>query len=90
MPRRANPKPRKFPELGFSLLLYLITSLLLVACSGYAHRDPNALTLLIESNPANLDPRFATDAQSQHLDGLLFSSLVERDAQMNRGRRPIR
>jgi peptide/nickel transport system substrate-binding protein len=82
MPRRANPKPRKFPELGFSLLLYLITSLLLVACSGYAHRDPNALTLLIESNPANLDPRFATDAQSQHLDGLLFSSLVERDAQM--------
>jgi peptide/nickel transport system substrate-binding protein len=40
------------------------------------------VTLLIESNPANLDPRFATDGQSQHLDGLLFSSLVERDDQM--------
>jgi peptide/nickel transport system substrate-binding protein len=37
---------------------------------------------LIESNPANLDPRFATDGQSQHLDGLLFSSLVQRDDQM--------
>jgi ABC-type transport system substrate-binding protein len=45
--------------------------------------DPSALTFLIESNPANLDPRFATDSQSQHIDGLLFSSLVERDDQMN-------
>ena len=33
--------------------------------------------------PANLDPRAGTDAQSQRLDGLLFSSLVERDASMN-------
>lgn len=46
------------------------------------HDTANDLTLLIESNPANLDPRFATDAQSQHLDGLLFDSLVERDDQM--------
>ena len=38
---------------------------------------------MIESNPANLDPRFATDGQSQHLDGLIFSSLVARDEQMN-------
>ena len=37
----------------------------------------------MESNPANLDPRFATDGNSQHLDGLLFDSLLERDAQMN-------
>jgi peptide/nickel transport system substrate-binding protein len=37
----------------------------------------------MESNPSNLDPRFATDGQSQHLDGLLFSSLVERDDEMN-------
>ena len=33
--------------------------------------------------PANLDPRIGTDAQSQHLGSLLFSSLLERDAQMN-------
>ena len=42
-----------------------------------------SVVLLIESNPANLDPRFATDGQSQHLDGLIFSSLVARDEQMN-------
>jgi hypothetical protein len=28
---------------------------------------------LIEANPVNLDPRFATDSQSQRLDGLLFN-----------------
>ena len=39
--------------------------------------------MLIEANPINLDPRFATDTQSQRIDGLLFSSLVERDEQMN-------
>jgi peptide/nickel transport system substrate-binding protein len=66
----------------FSLFRYLMTSLLLVACSSSAEKNPNAVTLLIESNPANLDPRFATDGQSQHLDGLLFSSLVQRDDQM--------
>ena len=41
------------------------------------------MVLLIESSPVNLDPRFATDGQSQHLDGLIFSSLVARDEQMN-------
>ncbi len=55
----------------------------LASCSRQAAQDPYSLTFLIESNPANLDPRFATDAQSQHIDGLLFSSLLERDEQMN-------
>jgi len=31
----------------------------------------------------NLDPRIGTDAYSAHLDGLIFSSLVAHDAQMN-------
>ena len=55
----------------------------LAGCSHTARADRTSLTLLIESNPTNLDPRFATDGQSQHLDGLIFSSLVERDEQMN-------
>jgi peptide/nickel transport system substrate-binding protein len=55
----------------------------LYGCSHFVVPDPNALTFLIESNPTNLDPRYATDAQSQHIDGLLFSSLLERDDQMN-------
>lgn len=33
--------------------------------------------------PINLDPRIGTDAQSQHLDGLIFDSLVSHDNQMN-------
>jgi peptide/nickel transport system substrate-binding protein len=55
----------------------------LSGCTRTALPDPSSLTLIIESNPANLDPRFATDAQSQHIDALLFSSRLERDNQMN-------
>jgi len=56
---------------------------LLAGCSRSTSPDPSALTFLLEANPTNLDPRYSTDAQSAHLDGLLFSSLLERDAQMN-------
>ncbi len=45
--------------------------------------DPGTVNFLIESMPVNLDPRIGTDAQSQDLDGLIFSSLVAYDAQMN-------
>lgn len=45
--------------------------------------DAGTVTFLIESAPTNLDPRIGTDAQSEHLDGLLFDSLLARDAQMN-------
>jgi peptide/nickel transport system substrate-binding protein len=68
--------------LATSLLLYVITSLFFAGCSRTSAPDPSTLTFLLESNPTNLDPRFATDAQSQHIDGLLFSSLLERDSQM--------
>jgi len=39
---------------------------------GGARAGRGEVVLLIESNPANLDPRFATDGQSQHLDGLIL------------------
>jgi ABC-type transport system substrate-binding protein len=54
----------------------------LIGC-GHKTLTPASLTFLLESNPANLDPRFATDAQSQRIDGLIFSSLLSRDDQMN-------
>jgi peptide/nickel transport system substrate-binding protein len=82
MPRRAS-RPANSLSSFTSLFLYFIASFFLGACSGHSHPDPSSLTLIIESNPTNLDPRFATDAQSQHIDGLLFSSLLERDNQMN-------
>ena len=65
-----------------SFLLCFITSFC-CSCSSNASTNPNTLTFLLESNPTNLDPRFATDAFSQRIDGLLFSSLLVRDAQMN-------
>lgn len=53
--------------------------LLLIGCHS-THRDPNTIVFLIESSPANLDPRIGTDVQSQRIDALLFDGLVARDA----------
>jgi peptide/nickel transport system substrate-binding protein len=52
---------------------------MLAGCSS-APRDPSTVVVLIESSPANLDPRIGTDAQSQRIDALLFDGLVARDA----------
>jgi peptide/nickel transport system substrate-binding protein len=54
--------------------------LFLTACRS-APRDAATLVFLIESSPANLDPRIGTDGQSEHIDELLFDGLVQRDAQ---------
>ncbi len=83
MPLRANRRQSHSVSFFASLLPCFLAAIFLTACSRSSHADPSSLTFLIESNPTNLDPRFATDAQSQHIDGLLFSSLLERDAQMN-------
>lgn len=65
-------------------VLYVISFLFLLTGCGHRNTyDPSSLTFLIESNPTNLDPRYATDSQSQRIDALLFSSLLERDDQMN-------
>ena len=71
-------------RLSFALLIHcLLTSLLLTACSRSAQSDPGTLVFLIETMPANLDPRIGTDAQSQRIHSLLFSGLLQRDANMN-------
>lgn len=51
--------------------------------SGGRVGEPGAVNFLIESMPTNLDPRIGTDAQSQHLDGLIYDGLVQLDSQMN-------
>ncbi|HEX4020567.1 MAG TPA: ABC transporter substrate-binding protein [Acidobacteriaceae bacterium] len=45
--------------------------------------DPNTVTVLIESSPTSLDPRVGVDAQSEHIDMLLFDSLVRKDTHFN-------
>src|SRR5437879_12744670 len=82
MLRRASHTISKFCLLITSSLPYFIASFCLASCSHSSHGDPFALTFLIESSPTNLDPRFATDSQSQRIDGLLFSGLLERENQM--------
>jgi peptide/nickel transport system substrate-binding protein len=87
-PRGARRRPesaarsrraREFPLVWLSL----IAALLFTGCYKAAPPAPGTLNFLIEFGPVNLDPRFATDAQSQNIDGLIFSSLVAHDAQMN-------
>jgi peptide/nickel transport system substrate-binding protein len=60
--------------------LFAITTLLVLIGCRSAPRDPRTVVFLIESSPANLDPRIGTDAQSQRIDALLFDGLVTHDA----------
>jgi len=70
---------------GCALLWFaLFLPALLSGCNNtHANDEPGTVNFLIESSPTNLDPRVGTDAQSEHLDGLIFNSLVAHDAQMN-------
>jgi peptide/nickel transport system substrate-binding protein len=83
MPRRASRPISTRRPFVTSILPYFIISFCFASCSNSSHSDPSFLTFLIESSPTNLDPRFATDSQSQRIDGLLFSGLLDRDNQMN-------
>ena len=60
--------------------MFALACLIAIAGCRSAPRDPRTVVFLIESSPANLDPRIGTDAQSQLIDALLFDGLVARDA----------
>src|SRR5260370_40147510 len=65
-----------------TLLAFIFLALIpfiVTACKS-KERDANTVVFLIESSPANLDPRVGTDGQSEHIDELLFDGLVARDA----------
>jgi peptide/nickel transport system substrate-binding protein len=62
---------------GFLLLLCAS----LFSCSKQP--DSHTLVVLIESSPANLDPRIGKDAQSERIDELIFDSLVRKDDHFN-------
>jgi len=53
----------------------------LLSCSQAP--DPNALVVIIESSPTNLDPRVGIDAQSERIGELLFDALLTRDKHLN-------
>jgi peptide/nickel transport system substrate-binding protein len=62
------------------LAIAVLACLLLITGCKSRPRDPNTVVFLIESSPANLDPRVGTDGQSEHIDELIFDGLVARDA----------
>jgi ABC-type transport system substrate-binding protein len=74
---RAKLGPR-FPCLAICAVLFL------AGCSSSGNsRDSSTVNVLIESMPVNLDPRIGTDAQSEHIDFLLFDNLLQRDAKLD-------
>jgi peptide/nickel transport system substrate-binding protein len=59
--------------------LLVLLAVLLLALSGCGNQRPpaNTVVMVIESSPTNLDPRVGLDAQSEHIDQLLFDALVK-------------
>jgi peptide/nickel transport system substrate-binding protein len=78
MRRRDN-----FTSLSAFVLTFAAFGSFLFGCNRTPAERPGTVTFLIETMPANLDPRIGTDARSQQIGGLLFSGLLERDATMN-------
>ena len=58
---------------------WLPLCLLALTLSCSQRPDPDTLVMIIESPPANLDPRVGTDAQSERIGELIFDSLLRRD-----------
>src|SRR5258706_7009221 len=63
--------------------LLLSALLFLSSCARTVVTEPGVVNFVIESMPTNLDPRIGSDGQSERIDGLIFDSLVELDAQRN-------
>jgi len=69
---------------SLALAAFLALVAFTIGCKTATLVTPSSVVnFLIESAPVNLDPRVGTDAWSQHLHDLIFSSLVAHDANMN-------
>ena len=69
---------------GVRIICGLLLGASLVATLSCSRRaDPNTLVMMIESSPANLDPRVGVDGQSERLDELMFDALLRRDEHFN-------
>ena len=61
----------------------IVAVLVCLAATCTRRPAPDELVMIIESSPANLDPRVGTDAQSERIDNLLFDPLLRRDEHFN-------
>lgn len=53
-----------------------LMALLFTACTGHFKTPSDTLVVALSSQPATLDPRFATDATGVRIGGLIFESLT--------------
>ncbi len=61
----------------------LVGAVVLAGCaSPKTSADSDTVGFLIEAAPTNLDPRIGADGYSEHIDGLIFSSLVGHNEKM--------
>src|SRR5438477_9777942 len=94
--RSCNPDPRRtkftlirsHSRLFAACLAFLRVSvspwwILLFCVSCTNHPDSNTVVMIIDSSPANLDPRIGTDGSSERIDQLMFDSLVSKDEHFN-------
>jgi ABC-type transport system substrate-binding protein len=69
---------------GVCLLALCVGALIPGGCArGRNSAEPDTVNVLIEQAPTNLDPRIGTDSISEHIDGLIFDSLVAHDQRLN-------
>ncbi|HEX5000158.1 MAG TPA: ABC transporter substrate-binding protein [Terriglobia bacterium] len=62
-------------------VIALFGTILLAACGAGPSSDPDTVTMAIDTGPTTLDPRVGTDAASERLTQLMFSSLVKKNEQ---------
>jgi peptide/nickel transport system substrate-binding protein len=64
---------------------FCISFVALLCLSGCQRvlRDPNTVSVLIESSPNSLDLRIGVDAQSERIGSLIFDSLLRKDDHFN-------
>jgi ABC-type transport system substrate-binding protein len=81
-----TPKGLSYRTVSYRIVgvvVCLVMSIVTMGCRQKVERKDGEVVFLIESNPANLDPRYAVDGQSQRIGALIFSGLVKRDDEMN-------
>jgi len=61
--------------------MLLLLCLLCLSCAK--HPDSNTVVMIIDSSPANLDPRIGTDGSSERIYQLMFDSLLRKDDHFN-------
>jgi peptide/nickel transport system substrate-binding protein len=82
--RASGPKWTGATHALFSFFIFgTIAGLLLPITACSAKPGADTLVMIIESSPANLDPRVGIDAQSERIDELIFDALLTRDEHLN-------